>query len=51
MGMGAILLFMGGHGWVWMQYDCSWVGMGSILSWVDMGEHGLKQSILEGVIQ
>jgi hypothetical protein len=27
VGMGAMLLFMGGHGWAWVQYYCSWVGI------------------------
>ena len=39
-----------GIGWAWVQYYyCSWVGMGSILLF--MSEHGLKHSILEGVIE
>ena len=31
VGMGAILLFTGGHGWAWLRYYCSCVGMDSIL--------------------
>jgi hypothetical protein len=29
-GMGAMLLFMGGHGWAWVRYYCSWVGIGFV---------------------
>jgi hypothetical protein len=28
VGMGAMLLFMGGHGWAWVRYYFSWVDMG-----------------------
>jgi hypothetical protein len=30
VGMGMILLFMGGHGWAWVRYYCSWVGIGFV---------------------
>jgi hypothetical protein len=32
VGMGAMLLFMGGHGWAWVRYYCSWVGIGFCVS-------------------
>jgi hypothetical protein len=28
VGMDVMLLFMGGHGWAWVRYYCSWVGIG-----------------------
>ena len=30
VGMGAISLFMGGHGWTWVRYYHSWVGIGFV---------------------
>jgi len=30
VGMGAMLLFMGRHGWAWVRYYCSWVGIGFV---------------------
>jgi hypothetical protein len=30
VGMGAMLLFMGGHEWAWVQYYCSWVSIGFV---------------------
>ena len=39
VGMGAIFKLVSGHGWAWLRKYCF------------MGEHGLKQNILEGVIE
>ena len=54
VGMDAILLVMGGHGcdiiehgWAWVSYYNRWAWVRYYCSW----EHGLKQSILEGVIE
>jgi hypothetical protein len=49
-GMGAMLLFVGGHGcdviirgWAWVRCYCSWVGMGVILLF--MGGHQFCASL------
>jgi hypothetical protein len=30
VGMGTVLLFMSGHGWAWVRYSCSQVGIGFV---------------------